>query len=103
MGADAHLADLVGTNGGDIQERMVANEDGRYHFESYTSYKETNLSAAVRVRLHRVCHEQHMEEAQVPQRNLYVKIIGKIKVRRPKSRRLDEVNEGAKKEGIRMW
>jgi hypothetical protein len=37
------------------------------------------------------------------QRILYAKIIGKRKVRRPKSRRLNEVNEGARKEGIRMW
>jgi len=43
-----------------------------------------------------------MEEEQMPQRILYAKIIGKRKVRRPKSRWLDEVNEGVRKEGIRM-
>ena len=76
----------------------MASKDSRYHFELYTWYKETNLSAAVRIRLHSVGHEQRMEEEQRPQRLLYAKIIGKRKVRRPKSRRLDEVNEGARKE-----
>jgi len=36
------------------------------------------------------------------QRILYAKIIGKRKVRRPKLRQLDEVNERVRKEGIRM-
>jgi len=38
----------------------------------------------------------------MPRRILYAKIIGKRKVRRRKSMRLDEVNEGVRKEGIRM-
>jgi hypothetical protein len=38
----------------------------------------------------------------MPQKILYAEIIGKRNVRRQKSRRLDEVNEGARKEGIRM-
>lgn len=46
---------------------------------------------------------KRMEEEQMPQRILYAKISGNRKVRRPKSRRLDEVNEGARKEGKRMW
>jgi len=72
--------------------RTAASKDSRYHFELYTSYKEPKLSAAVRVRLHRVGREQRMEEEQMSQRFLFAKISGKREVRRPKSRRLDEVN-----------
>jgi len=37
-------------------------------------------------------------------RKIYMQnISGKRKVRRPKSRRLDKVNEGARKEGIMWW
>jgi hypothetical protein len=37
------------------------------------------------------------------QKHLYAKISGKRKVRRPKSRRLREINEGEREEGIGMW
>jgi len=87
---------------GNIQERTVAYKDGGYRFELYTSYKELNLSAAVRIRLHCFGHVQLMKVEQMPQRILYAKVIGKRKVRRPKSRWLDEVSEGIRKEGIRM-
>jgi hypothetical protein len=43
-----------------------------------------------------------MEDEQMLQRFLYTQIGGKREVGRPKSRRLHEVNYGARKEGMRM-